>query len=280
MDSGESSGVPTTGGVAGSTGAAGGTSGSGGSGSGTGGSTTGEVEETCGFLCGSSGDPPGPMPCDMFKQDCPEGQKCAPYAEGGGSSWNATKCVPVTGNGQPGDVCTTDGGGGSGLDDCAEGMYCWDVDEMNKGLCVEMCSGTSDNPACSDPENFICGFAADVLALCFPNCDLLLQDCPGDELCIPIGETAVCEFDASAADRVAFDPCEFRGACDKGLLCVGSAAATECDPKVSGCCLPMCDLDLPDPMCPGAGQSCVPLFEPDAMVAMKHEHVGICMIPE
>src|SRR5690606_7229360 len=33
--------------------------------------------------------------CDVFAQDCPPGEKCTFWADDGGSSWNALKCVPV-----------------------------------------------------------------------------------------------------------------------------------------------------------------------------------------
>ena len=36
-------------------------------------------------------DVPDSGECDAFAQECPEGQKCAPYADDGGSSWNNTK---------------------------------------------------------------------------------------------------------------------------------------------------------------------------------------------
>ena len=32
--------------------------------------------------------------CDLWGQDCPDGEKCMPWANDGGSSWNATKAAP------------------------------------------------------------------------------------------------------------------------------------------------------------------------------------------
>jgi len=280
-DGGEVSGVPTTGGAGEGSGGAPGTT-SDGTGTapepGTTGSTTDEQEDTtCGFICDPT-DEPDLLQCDPYVQDCPEGQKCAAYAEGGGSSWNASKCVPVMGDLQPGDPCTAQESGVSGLDDCAKGVMCWDVDQRGHGICVGLCVGSESMPVCPDEDNFDCAITGEgSLNICLPNCDLLLQDCQGDDLCIPIGGTGVCALDASGVeDGEVFDPCEYANACDKGLLCVLPSAAVECDPDVEGCCLPMCDLDLPDPMCPGAGQSCVPLFEPGA--PPKYAHVGVCMI--
>lgn len=100
-EGGASSGAPTTSG-AGSTGPQPG---------------TGSIDATSttggggGEACGSSsGTPDGEVrPCTMLEQDCPKCEKCAAYAEGAGSSWNAAKCVPVQGDGQAGDPCTAAG---------------------------------------------------------------------------------------------------------------------------------------------------------------------------
>ena len=241
------------------------------------GSTTTTTEDTCGFICETTEGPPEPG-CDVFKQNCPEGQKCAPYAEGGGSSWNATKCVPVTGDGQPGEPCTTMGGGVSGLDDCAEGVFCWDVDRTNNGVCVEMCSGSEAAPVCND-EDAHCAVTADsIVYLCLPNCDPLVQNCPGDDLCIPIGDTFVCVLDGSGDEGQVFDPCEFANACGKGLLCLNPIAADECDKEAGGCCMPFCDLVDPNVVCPGVGTSCVSLYE-KGMAPEEYKNVGICVLP-
>ena len=58
--------------------------------------------------------------CDIWAQDCMKGEKCMPWDNAGGNSWNATRCSPVDDNpGQPGDSCTVEGSGVSGIDDCA-----------------------------------------------------------------------------------------------------------------------------------------------------------------
>jgi len=235
-------------------------------------------DDTCGFICDPETEGPTTNGCDVYAQDCPEGEKCAPYNEGGGSDWNATKCVPVTGDGQPGDPCTAIGGGVSGLDDCAEGIYCWDVDRMGHGECIEMCSGDEAAPVCKD-EKAICQVTADsILDLCIRTCDPLIQDCPGDGLCIPVGDTFVCAPDASPPDAGAvFDPCEFANACDKGLLCLNPSSADECDQDAGGCCMPFCDLTKPN-MCPGVGVMCISLYE-KGMAPPEFEHVGTCAIP-
>ena len=253
----------------------------------TGGMETGTTATSASFIVettGTGGESTIKL-CDVFKQDCPEGEKCSAFAEGGGSSWNATKCVPVTGEGTPGDVCKTEGGGVSGLDDCEKGGFCWDVDDMNMGICVELCAGTVEAPTCSDEQQFNCAVVNDgVLNLCLPSCDPLVQDCPGDDLCLSIGDTFVCVLDASGADTgKALDPCEFANACDKGLLCLNPSASKNCDPNAGGCCMPFCDLAdqaMADAGCKAIADdtSCVSLFE-EGMAPPEFETVGYCAVP-
>lgn len=218
----------------------------------------------------------GTVECDVFAQDCENGQKCTAWAEGGGSSWNATKCVPVSGNKVPGDVCTAEGSGVSGLDDCEKGAMCWDTDAENKGVCVQLCTGTEEMPACSDPDQGCAVVNEGVLNICLDTCEPLVQDCPGDDLCLPVSGTYLCVLDASGADAgKAFDPCEFANACDQGLICLNPAAATECDQGAKGCCLPMCSIEGGGADCPGKGQDCLAVYEPQPP---GFEDVGYCSL--
>ena len=243
--------------------------------------TTGTPDETEGasateatFIINPDG---GGATCDVFAQDCPDGQKCTAWASDGGSSWNATKCVPVTGDKVPGDECTTEGGGVSGNDNCEKGAMCWDVGEENIGICVELCKGNEEAPTCGQ-QGFVCSIANEgVLNLCLPGCDPLLQDCAGDDVCIPVNDAFSCVLDASGDEGQAFDPCEFANACDPGLICAGSASANECDPMSSGCCVPMCSLSEMAP-CPGAGQECTSLYE-EGQAPPAFEDVGYCTLP-
>jgi hypothetical protein len=116
------------------------------------------------------------------------------------------------------------------------------------------------------------------LAICLPWCDPLLQDCPGDSLCLPSGDEFTCILDASGEMGQANDPCEFRNACDPGLLCLDSeAASSACDPRAQGCCQPFCE--LPDAPCPNPDQECLPWFDPQMPIPPGYEHLGICALP-
>lgn len=113
--------------------------------------------------------------CDLWRPDCPTGQKCMPYAQDGGNVWNATRCAPLdVAAGQPGDSCRVEGSGTSGVDSCGISSMCWDVDpETSEGTCIAFCEGSADSPVCSDP-NTQCSITNDgALILCLPKCDPL-----------------------------------------------------------------------------------------------------------
>ena len=217
-----------------------------------------------------------PFQCDVFKQDCPPGQKCTAHGAGDSPSWNATKCVDVTGDGAPGDPCTVSEPGNSGIDDCAFGAMCWNIDETLHGTCLALCSGTPDAPQC--PEDSHCAYS-EPLNLCIPECDPLLQDCPGGDLCIPLGEFFSCVIDLSGDEGQANDPCEFANVCDQGLVCLDTTnASSACDPKVLGCCQPFCK--FPNSPCPNPDQECLQWYDPMQPIPPGHESLGVCAIPE
>ena len=239
------------------------------------GSSSGASEDpSCGFLCPEDMPPGGE--CDQWAQDCPAGQKCSAYADDGSTAWNNTKCVDVIGDpGLPGDACSVEGGGVSGIDSCDVGVMCWDVDpNTSQGVCVALCTGTAEAATCE--AGFSCAIANDVLNLCLPDCDPLAQDCPGDDLCLPSDDHFICVLDAGGDEGQAFDPCEFGNVCDKGLYCFDPGYASECDANASGCCLPFCDLSAPD--CPGVGQECQAWYD-GGTAPPGFESVGFCGLP-
>lgn len=229
-----------------------------------------------GSSCGAAFDPDRRFrcqTCDIFDQNCDPGEKCVAWAEGG-TKWNGNKCVPVTGAGVTGDPCTAEGMGLSGVDDCALGFMCWDVDTENHGTCVPLCTGSAEMPQC--PDEFACRTINEgVLEVCLPSCEPLVADCPEGEACIPHKNTFLCITDGSGDGGALNGPCEYENGCDPGLLCTYSVTASSaCDQQAGGCCQPYCQ--LPDGPCPNPDQVCKPVFEPNPP---DHEDVGYCGIP-
>lgn len=217
--------------------------------------------------------------CNPWTQNCPDGQKCMPWADDGSSAWNATKCTDIMPNaGKPGDPCTAEGNGVSGVDSCEKASMCWDISqETGIGTCVGFCMGSQEAPTC--PSLFNCVIdGSGTLILCLPGCDPLAQGCSNTDVCIPqpMGDGFVCVLDASGDMGQQNDPCEYANSCDPGLLCAEPAFATECDPMAPGCCLPFCDLTMPK--CTNQGAQCVGWHEP-GMAPPGLENVGICRLP-
>ena len=217
--------------------------------------------------------------CDVWTQDCPDGQKCMPWANDGSSAWNATKCTDVMPNaGKPGDACTVEGSGLSGIDSCEKASMCWNVSQnTGEGTCVGFCTGSPDAPNC--PTGTRCEINANgTLILCFPFCNPLIQDCPSMESCIPqpMGDAFECVPDASGDMGQQNDPCTPGEACDPGLVCLPPALASECDAMEPGCCLPFCDLSMP--ACTNKGATCLAWHE-QGQAPPGLENVGVCGIP-
>lgn len=215
--------------------------------------------------------------CDLLVPDCPEGTKCMPWAEGGGSSWNALKCAPLDPEPVgPGEGCKVEGGGVSGVDNCDAHSMCLDVDaETQEGSCIAFCSGTSEEDAeCA--LGYHCVGTSEVLLLCLPGCYPLLQDCPDGDLCVPNGEWFHCVLDGSGAGGLYGDPCEFNNACDPGLYCLPPEYIDAC--QAEGCCTPWCDTSEP-PSCPGDTQECISWYE-EGTEPPGYENVGICGVPQ
>lgn len=253
----------------------------------SGSSSTGPDDPTedpcaCNFLCppcpprgcpGYDPDCGGFNECDIFEQDCPEGEKCMPWANDGTQVWNATRCSPI--DPQPdtvGEPCTVKGIPSSGIDSCAASEMCFYADEDNNGTCVSFCGGSVQDPEC--PEGQACSFTNDAtLALCLPACDPLNSACPEGEGCFPaVAETFAC-LPAPTETIANFFTCHLSGGCEPGTVCLDPLALPDCDNE-EGCCTSYCD--LADPSCP-EGLECLPFFEPGA--APDHENLGLCATP-
>jgi len=227
-------------------------------------------------------DPDGGGPsneCDIWAQDCPEGEKCMPWDNAGGSSWNATRCSPIEDNpGQPGDTCTVEGSGVSGIDSCDVAAMCWDVEpKTNMGTCVGFCEGSEDAPLCSNPDE-ACSITNDgVLILCLATCDPLLQDCPEGQACYPETNGFICSPDASGEMGAIGDPCEYINVCDPGGWCANAEVVPDCVGS-GGCCAAFCDVTEPDAGCP-AMTECVAWWE-EGEAPPGEEDIGVCILPE
>ncbi|MBV1861582.1 MAG: ribulose phosphate epimerase [Nannocystaceae bacterium] len=238
-----------------------------------------------GISTGFITDPDGggvSIECSVWEQDCGEAEKCAPWANDGGSAWNATRCVPIDATpDEPGDPCSVEGSGVSGIDSCNVSSMCWDVDgETNEGTCIAFCTGSENAPLCDNPDTS-CSIANEgVLTLCLPICDPLTQDCAEGQACYPIDNSFVCAPDASGEDQGADnDPCEFINACDVGNICVNPAIVQGCPAGSSGCCQNVCDL-TEDPAGQGCDtmETCEAWYE-EGMVTPGFEDVGVCALP-
>jgi len=229
----------------------------------------------CAFICDDVGQPP--VQCDIWEQDCPEGEKCNAFANDGGAVWNATTCVPVDPDPDAiGEPCTVEGNGVSGVDSCDLGAMCWGVGGGTEGTCVELCTCSSANPICTT-NNTTCTINNDgVLVLCLPVCDPLdIGACGEEEVCVSnlSGEHFVCVVDASGGDGAEGSPCEYVNACDPGLVCADGSLVPDCEDI--GCCTPYCDVN--DPSCRG-GAECVPWYG-DGEAPMCFEDLGACVLP-
>ncbi|MCA9689501.1 MAG: hypothetical protein KC636_07810 [Myxococcales bacterium] len=262
------------------------------------GTTTDPSSDTdCNFLCptdttcGLVETPDGLQPrctleCDLWSQDCPEGDKCVPWDSDGDHAWDATRCVTVEGDGVVGDPCVAEGL--SGVDSCAFGHVCWYIDpDTGEGTCLAQCTGEPDAPLCAPDQ--ICLVANDgVLNLCFPACDPINPTCLEGQACqvAPFGDGFLCVPTAETPGGVG-EPCEFEN-CDPGLACLGYDYFPHpaCE-DAAGCCAPYCDLSQGEgpanPTCaalaadiPAIG--CAPYYE-EGQAPPGYEDLGLCVVP-
>ncbi len=199
--------------------------------------------------------PPDTMTCSQWEQDCPCGYKCMPWANDGGTAWNATKCTPVSDMPkQVGEPCTAQDSGVSGVDDCDVGLMCFGVDsETNAGTCIAFCEGNEAQPSCV-AECSVCRVPAEgLLTLCLPTCDPLAPDCPDGFGCYPdyVGFTCM----PRGSDQGIGEPCAYINDCAPGGVCLGADYVPGCASDM--CCAPVCDTAGPE-ACEGqlAGTSC------------------------
>jgi hypothetical protein len=207
--------------------------------------------------------------CDPWLQDCPEGEKCAAYSSAG-DTWDANKCVMLTGTAQTGDPCTY-GGADFGTDDCDVGYMCYYTNMESIGICVPLCTGTPDNPLCE--EMFNCSVSNEgSLLLCLYACDPLLQDCAQEGSgCFWDGAQFNCD---PAGDIPTNEPCGYINDCLPGHLCLDATALPNCGG--AACCSAWCD--LADPQCLTMGTECIAFYD-EGTAPPGLEDTGICALP-
>lgn len=232
--------------------------------------TAGFIEDPSGGTCGFDPSLPGQprcLPCDLWQQDCPAGEKCGPRAqEFDGFVDYRTVCGPVPPNpAQLGEPCVVEDALGSGFDDCNLGLTCFNVDfpELT-GECVALCQGSQTSPEC--PGDTTCVIASDgVHSLCLPSCDPRdPMPCAEGQGCYWFNDRFACT-DPGAPMYVGnpndANGCEFPASCEPDTVCYADVVGPQCDDPP--CCTPWCDTMDPDPDCP-ADTACTSSFEPDA----------------
>lgn len=236
---------------------------------------TGADSSAGGFIIPLDGG--GGPGCSIFEQDCPTGEKCMPWANDGGGTWNSTRCSPVVDNPDGvGDPCVAEGSGTRGSDSCDFGSMCWNLDpDTLEGTCVAFCIGSAESPTCAD-EFSSCSINSDgVLALCIPRCDPLLEDCAPGQACYPVLDGFQCVPDASGGMGAPGDECQFINECGSGSFCADVSDVPGCEGSL-GCCSSLCSLDDPMPPC-SPEQVCVPWFD-EGEAPPGYEFVGSCRV--
>lgn len=229
-------------------------------------------ETTLGFIMEFPDLPPGD--CNPWQEDCPEGEKCVPFATPGSPTWDAVKCVPIADDPQPpGAACHVTGSPTSGLDNCQKHSLCWDADPDLAGTCVAMCVGDALDHFCLDKANLCMIANGGALSVCVPRCNPLLADCLEGQVCVPTDTFFVCVPDASGSGGQLFAPCAAGNTCDPGLVCTSGEHSSQCQGDAADCCLPFCDLGEPAD-CP-PGHACTKWF-PDDSPPMD---LGLCSTP-
>lgn len=249
--------------------------------------TSSEPATEDGVFDEESGPPPGGGECSFFEQDCNEGEKCVPWSELPDLVPDEIRCCPIQlPMVEAGDLCTVSGYLGSCLDNCAPGTMCLDIDGDGEGVCQELCSGSAENPECSDMDD-TCFIYYSGTPLCFATCDPLVQDCPADKGCYP---DAIAEGGTgflcmpTIGDSGLGDYCWLLSACNPGMLCATPDLLPNCfgDADDAGCCTDICDItDVPD--------SCKSIHPDLECVAWYYQgaeppssslqNVGACVLP-
>lgn len=239
------------------------------------------VDESTGNL--EAGEDEGLMgECSVWDQDCAEGDKCVPWSDMADLVPDDIRCCPEIANPDlPGEECEVTDYFGSCIDSCAKGSLCLDINNDGSGVCQKFCENASD-PTCAPDEACLIYFGG--VPFCFPECDPLVQDCPGAEGCYPDeaaeGGTGFICLPTIGGGKFG-DPCWLLSSCEPGLICVLPDFLPSC-PYPAGCCTSLCDTDEGDSACDAIDPEldCEPWYyagqmPPSADLAT----VGACILP-
>jgi hypothetical protein len=225
------------------------------------------------FYAGPEPDYDWSSECDPFAQDCAEGDKCVAYSSTGGI-WDANKCVPILGDGLPGEPCMY-GGTVEATDDCGPDSYCFnvmDVEGQAIGVCASFCSNTADEPICAPDTGCYIAHEGSV-NLCLSTCNPVVQDCGPGLGCFWGDANFHCLV--TTQDSPLGEPCGFHNDCAAGLGCLTAEVLPSCDG--ASCCASFCSV-MEGAACSQMGTECSAFFE-EGMAPPGYEDVGVCIVP-
>lgn len=214
------------------------------------------------------------LECDPILQDCPEGDKCVPYASTGGVL-DENKCVPVLGSQATGEPCVIDNRLDAN-DNCDATGVCSDlqvVDGKVVGTCHAFCTGSWTEPQC--PVYSYCQQPSNSApTMCIPMCNPLTQDCAGDLSCYH-GSNGIFLCGNTQGKEIS-KPCGFINDCAAGLICLGAESLPDCGGEA--CCTVYCDLQAGDVQCAGfPGTVCLSFWDDTPLLG--YENLGVCVSP-
>lgn len=244
--------------------------------------TTDDLPGGCGFVCGPDGGDPLLYECSPVEQDCGAGQKCVWASVPPHSSLrrDGSRCIEVTGDGQPFEPCTLPNGIGPDLtDDCGPESFCLEVyGTADHGFCAPFMA--PDGSCDAHPGTHVAiENGSDFPAACLHyECHPLVADgCPagmqctfypaflyGAMMCWQVPPQATLPLGAA---------CDF-GECGPGQLCAPADWVPGCTDE--RCCAQWCDLNAP--ACDDPAAACEP-FPVWAGDDPDFEWLGACLLP-
>lgn len=236
------------------------------------GDTTDDGDTMPGSFYAGPADIGAPLPCSPWEQDCPEGEKCVPYASTG-EDFDSNKCVPVLGDGEPGEPCNY-GGRVEATDDCGANSYCWAG--ADTGICYEFCDGDARDFQCG-PELECVIDDAGVFTLCLPMCNPIEQDCDSGFGCYLMNKESLGFACAPTTENIELgEPCDAVNDCAVGLNCVPADTMPDC--AGDSCCASFCHLAMPT--CPQPNTECTPIIEEGTSPGGEWEYWALCTLPK